>query len=164
MRYSDKTFASLGMMVITAWLVITALKWPFRTAMFPVAIGIPVFSLAVVEFCFSLFGKKEDELQTKGVDSELPEEIDRATARKRTLSICLWILGFFFLIPLIGFPFAVPLFLFLYVKFKGREGWGISFGLTAVGAGAFYALFIRLLEIPFAEGWLQRALRVLGIG
>jgi hypothetical protein len=164
MRYSDKTFASFGMMVVTAWLVITALKWPFRTAMFPVAIGIPVFFLAVVEFCFSLLGKKEDEAQKKGMDSELPQEIDRATARKRTLSITLWMVGFFFLILLIGFPLAVPLFLFLYVKFKGSEGWGISLGLAAVGTGAFYGLFVWLLEVPFTEGWLQRGLRFFGIG
>lgn len=65
-----------------------------------------------------------------------------------------WMLGFFAAIALLGFPIAVPLFLFLYLKLQGGEGWLLSIVITAVAWGAFYGLFDRLLHLPFPAGWV----------
>ena len=142
------------MMAVPVSFIIAALEWPLRTAIFPVVISIPVLLLALREFVLDLFGKEEDDQET------VPEETDS----RKTRSIFLWILGFFLLIMLVGFPIAVPFYLFLYLKVRGREAWGISIGLAAAGGCAFYGLFVRLLEVPFLEGWLQSGLKTLGIG
>ena len=63
-------------------------------------------------------------------------------------------LGFFAAIALLGFPVAVPLFLLLYLRLQGGEGWVLSLLLTAGVFAAFYGLFDRLLHLPFPQGWL----------
>jgi putative tricarboxylic transport membrane protein len=73
-------------------------------------------------------------------------------------------MGFFLLILLLGFPISVPLFTFLYLKLHGKEGWGMSLGLSASALACFYGLFVWLLHIPFPEGWVQKGLRAIGIG
>ena len=65
-----------------------------------------------------------------------------------------WILGFFAAIVLLGFPIAVPLFVLLYLKGQGREGWVLSIVMTVAVWGLFYGLFDRLLHLPFPAGWL----------
>jgi hypothetical protein len=88
---------------------------------------------------------------------------DKALEKKRTINICLWIFGFFFMVLLIGFPIAVPLFVFLYMKLQGKEKWGVSLLMTLVAWGSFYGLFVKFCDIPFMEGWIQQGLKALGI-
>lgn len=164
MKHTGKALMGLCLMVISAGVIITALKWPFKTALFPVVIGIPVFFMAMAEFFLGLFGKGESREKTSTVDFKLSESVDQALANQRTISIFLWILGFFFLILLVGFPIAIPIFFILFLKLKGKEGWKTSIGLAAVAWLCFYGLFIWLLHIPFMEGWIIMWIRMLGIG
>ncbi len=159
MRFSGRTWMSLGTMVIAAWAVIKALSWPLTTALFPVVIGIPVFILAASELFSSL--SKRIEVSAKGAGSK-KKESERIPVSKDVLAFLL-ILSFFFLILLVGFPIAVPLFVFLYMKVYGREKWGLSAGLAAAAWGGFYGLFVLVSNIHFEEGWIQQGLRALGI-
>lgn len=159
-RYSGKALMNLSVMVIAAWMVITSIKWPLRTSIFILVMGIPVFFMAMLESYLNLFGKAESDGETKGEDSGLPEGMDKEEVKTRTLSIFLWIIGFFFLICLVSFPIAVPLFLLLFLKLRCREGWGISLTLVVAGWGCFYGLFVHLIHLPFPEGWVQQALRL----
>lgn len=164
MGQMGKALMGLCMMVIAAGVVITALKWPFKTALFPVAIGIPVFFMAMAELVLSLFGRKEIAEKQAAVDFKLSEDIDQALVIRRTSLIFIWIISFFLMILLLGFPIAIPLMVFLYLKLQGREGWGVSLFLTALSGVFFYGLFVWLLDIPFQEGWVLKGLRILGIG
>lgn len=155
---------SLGLIVIAGGVVIHALKFPFKAAVFPVTIGISLFLISMVEFCFTLFEKEDGDKDTKGVDSKLSEDADQAFADRRTLSVFLWIFGFFSLIVLSGFPIAVPVFFVFFLRFNGKEKWGISLGQGALAWASFYGLFVRLLHLPFGEGWVQKWLRTIGIG
>lgn len=161
MKISGKVLMSLSLLVVSAWMVITALKWPLKTSLFPVVIGIPVFSLAIFELYFSLSRKEGKE--GSRVDFKLSESTDQALANRRTISIFFWILGFFLLIVLVGFPIAVPLFFILFLNFYGKEKWRISLGMAALAYAFFFGLFIWLLNTPFQEGWVQKGLRVFGI-
>lgn len=159
-KYSGKVLMSHSLMLIGAWVTLTALKWPLKTALFPVSVGISTFFIAMVYSCLCLFGKEENERETKGSDFEFSEDI----VRKRTLSICYWILGFFLLIVLVGFPMAIPIFFIFYFKLRGKERWGSCLGLTAVAWGAFYLVFIRLFHFPFPQGWIQKLLMTFTMG
>jgi hypothetical protein len=153
-KFSGKAFMSLNLMVIGAWITITALKWPIKTALFPVVVGVSTFSMALVDSCLYLFGKEENDQETNRSDFDLSEDI----VRRRTLSICFWILSFFLLIVLLGFPVAIPIFFIFYFKLSGKERWGTCLGLTAVTCGAFYVIFIWLFHFPFPQGWIQKLL------
>ena len=162
MRYSGAHLMSLCLMVISAGVVITALKWPFRAALFPVIIGISVFFMAIAELLLNLFGKKEMVVKEAAVDFSLSEGMDKALEIRRTLVIFAWIVGFFGLIIFFGFTIAVPLFVFLYLKLQGKEGWGISLIFSVSAWVFFYGLFIWLLNTPFQEGWVVEILRKVG--
>lgn len=163
MRFSGRTWMSLGVIVVAVWAVIKALSWPLTTALFPVVIGIPVFILSASEL-FSSLSKREEPTGDRSVKGAVSkrEKSERIPAGKDVLAFLL-ILSFFLLILLVGFPIAVPLFVFLYMKVYGREKWGLSAGLAAAAWGGFYGLFVLVSNIHFDEGWVQQGLRALGI-
>ncbi|HEY7218198.1 MAG TPA: tripartite tricarboxylate transporter TctB family protein [Candidatus Binatia bacterium] len=63
--------------------------------------------------------------------------------------------GFFVLIWLLGFPVAIPLMMFCYLKFQGEEPWVLSITLTVIAWLCFYGLFVKLLTLPFPEGLIM---------
>ena len=153
MKHRGRMWISGALMVIGAAVAITASKWPFRTALFPLSIGACVFSMAIAEFFLELFGRdvsKQDERGTK------PDNVDPKTARNRTVAIFAWIFGFFLMIILLGFTIAVPLMVFLYLKVQSKESWELSLLLTAATIVFFYGLFVWLIETPFPAGWIIR--------
>ena len=152
MRVRPSLLLSLVVMGLSAWAVLTAMAWPWKAALFPLAIGIPVFCLAGAESLLTLFGSR---VEGQAMDFQLSEHVPQEVAIRRTLAISFWILAFFFMILLLGFPIAIPLFVLLYLKIQAREGWTLSLLLTAAAWGFFSVLFQRLLNIPFPEGLIQ---------
>jgi len=150
-------------MVIAVGVIITAMKWPFRTAFFPLMVSIFLFFGAMADLLLNLFGSKEAATKQGVVDFQLSEDIDPALATRRTLLSFAWIIGFFFLILLFGFIIAVPLMVFLFLKVQAKEKWGISLLLTGLALLFFYGLFVWLLDTPFSEGWIYEGLKMLGV-
>jgi Tripartite tricarboxylate transporter TctB family len=137
----SKASAALAatIMLVSGYGVIAAWAWPWKAALFPLTIGIPLFCLSAVELGWTLF-----ESRARGEAKDF----------RKTALAAAWIIGFFAAILLLGFPLAVPLFVFLYLKVQGTEGWLFSAVFTAAVWAVFYALFDRLLHLPFAAGWL----------
>ena len=88
------------------------------------------------------------------MDFQFTDTVEPALARKRTIAITMWTLGFLGLIVLVGFPLAVPIFIFAYLKIAGRESWTLTIALTAISWLSMEGLFTRLLHLPFPEGLL----------
>lgn len=128
-----------GIMLASGYAVLAAWAWPWKAALFPLAIGIPLFCLAAAELAWVLLGAA-----ARSEDRDL----------RRTALAAAWIGGFFAAIVLFGFPVAVPLFVFLYLRLQGKEGWLFSAVFTAAVWAVFYALFDRLLHLPFPAGWV----------
>jgi hypothetical protein len=143
-----------GIMLLCAYGVITAWDWPSKAALFPLAIGVPLFVLAAAEAAWLLLGPRE--AKTPALDFQL--SVNAKSLPRSALAIA-WMLGFFAAIVLLGFPIAVPLFVLLYLKLQGGEGWLLSIGMTLAVWGVFYGLFDRLLHLPFPAGWLLGFLR-----
>jgi hypothetical protein len=152
----SKTRALVGLCVtiIGLYAFYASWHWPYKAALFPRLISVPLFLLGLLETALSL-APTEQQKEGAAVDFEFSTDVDPITARNRTLSLFLWVVGFFALIPLVGFLIAVPLFIFLYLKLEGKEGWLISILLTACCWLFMEGLFDRLLHIPFAQGWLS---------
>lgn len=161
MHFSGKALMSLFIMVVGALIIIPAFDWPFKTALFPFIVGTPLLLLGLADLVFNLRAKGEQG--STALDYQLSKGVDAHVEMRRTLGIFAWILGLFCLIVLAGFPVAVPLFVFLYLKVYGREGWVLSVAATVLAYAAFYGLFVYFLNVPFAEGWLQSGLKALGL-
>ena len=161
MRLSGRAIMSFCIMLVGAGVCINALAWPFKAALFPMIVGVPVFGLALIDFLCAAF--ERGGKQASGIDFTFSEDVDKKLERKRTASIFLWTLGFFFFVLLVGFPIAVPLFVLAYLKLQGKESWAVTIITMAITWGVFYALFIWFLNVPFMEGWIQQGLRALNI-
>jgi hypothetical protein len=163
MRVSGKLLMSLCLMAIAIGVMITAMRWPLKTALFPLIVSIFLFIGAAADFLLNLLGSKEIVSKQKTVDFQLSDDIDPAIATRRTLVAFGWIIGFFFLILLLGFSVALPLMVFLFLKVQARERWGISLLLTGIALVFFLGLFVWLLNIPFPAGWIVEGLKRLGL-
>jgi hypothetical protein len=161
MHLSGRAVMSGCIMLVGAAVVIQALQWPFKAALFPIIVGTPVFFLGMADFLLNLFEKEKKESAT--IDFKFTGGADKAIEKKRTVSIFLWILGFFFLVLLVGFAVAVPLFVFFYLKLQARVGWTVTIANTLITWGIFYGLFVWFLNVPFMEGWIQQGLRLMGV-
>jgi len=163
-KVSSKNLMNLSLMAIAVWVVITAVKWPFKTAFFPVMIGIFLFVGGTADLLLSLFGKEKAGKKQAAIDFQLSEDVDPKVATRRTLIAFAWVLGFFVLILLVGFTLSVPLLVFLFLKFQSREKWGLTLFLTVSSLIFFFGLFVWMLNIPFAEGWIVEGLKALSTG
>jgi putative tricarboxylic transport membrane protein len=165
LKLTLQAWMSLGVMMAAAYAIITALRWPFQCGLFPLSLGIVLFFMALAVFILEWLGSgKEDRAGgSSPVDFKLSHSENQMLANKRTFEIFLWILGFVFLILLVGFPLSIPIYFIAFLRFKCKENWRITIVLSGVAWAFFYGLFISVLNTFFMEGWIQRGLRFIGI-
>jgi len=144
---------SLATACVAGYALYASWSWPFRTALFPRVIALPILFLALIELALSVWSI-EREREGHAVDFQFTDTVEPVLARKRTTAIILWTLGFLVIILLVGFPLAVPIFVFAYLKIAGREPWTLTIALTAISWIFMEGLFNRLLHLPFPEGWI----------
>jgi hypothetical protein len=137
-------------MIVAGYGVVVASGWPWKAALFPLVIGVPLFCLAAAEALWTLFASAPGQAD-EARDFRLSIGND---SLRRTLVAAGWILAFFAAIVLLGFPVAVPLFVLLYLRLQGAEGWIVSIAMTAAVWSVFYGLFDLMLHLPFPAGWL----------
>jgi hypothetical protein len=146
---------ALVLMTVSGYGVMAAWSWPWKAALFPLVIGIPVLVLSAAEAAWVLWGRSESAAERAALQDFQPSrESPQAEVARRSVRAAAWIVGFFAAILLFGFPIAVPLFVFLYLKVQAAEGWVLSLTVTVATWGFFYGLFDRLLHLPFPAGWL----------
>lgn len=154
MRRRRSALFSFFFLVVAAYAVLSARHWSFKAALFPLTVGMSLFLLAAAQLTMDLFGKSETA-KGPAVDLEFSADVAPDVARRRVIAIFAWIAGFILLVFLLGFPLAVPLFIFSYLSLESRVVWPLALTLTAVAWGFFYGLFQRLLHLPFEAGWVQ---------
>ena len=140
MRASGAAVFSAGLAAAAAYAVFTALRWPPKAALFPLVMGIPLLVLALAQMVIDLR------------EPQRPE--GPPGAGLAALAILAWMAGFIAVVLLIGFPLAVPLLIFAYLRVAGREPWPLSIALAAAAWGIFHLLFQKLLHFPFEAGLL----------
>jgi hypothetical protein len=139
-RINGAALFSVALAAIAAYAVYTALKWPPKAALFPLTMGIPLLVLGLVQTLIAL--------------RDAPPREAGSVARRRTLVVFAWMGFFIALVLLVGFPIAVPVFVFSYLALDSRERWILSLALAAAAWGFFHLVFERLLHFPFEAGLL----------
>jgi hypothetical protein len=158
MRVDASLLLSLVVMVVSAWAVLAATAWPWKAALFPLVIGIPLVLLAAAEFCVAAIGRAASA--EGAVDFVPSQHADRSLALRRTAAAFGWLIGFTLLIIVLGFSVATPILVLLYLRIHAAEGWARSLMLSVAAWAVVHGLFVRLLNLPFPEGLVQRALGV----
>jgi hypothetical protein len=133
--------------------VYLAQGWRMQARLYPWVIGIPMAVLAVIQVILDLKGvQAKQSADATPMDFQFSKETEPALAKKRTIVMFSWLLGFFFAVWLLGFPIAIPLMMLTYFKFQGGEPWKLSISLTVIAWLFFHFLFVRLLNLPFPQG------------
>jgi hypothetical protein len=140
----------IGLVILVALFI--AKDWPVRASIVILLLG----SIGIVLTLIQLV------LDFKALRASI-SKVERPTfevaalehqGRWGSLEIWAWLWGLFVAIHLIGFPVALPLFVFLYVKIYGGR-WATAIILTA-GTWAFlYGVFDYLLHVPWPKAWLS---------
>lgn len=156
-RHHGARFGSAAVFtVVVASLLALALfqsrNFGFRAGLFPWAIGIPTLLLALVQLGKDTLGREKP----KGALAawEVAVSVSPEVARRRTISILIWTMGFFIAIWLLGFSYSIPVAMLLYLKLAGKEKWPMTIAVTFFTWLFVYGLFERALSIPFPEGLL----------
>jgi len=158
---NGRLLVTLALTILSGWVVVSAVRWPFKAALFPVSIGALVFLLSLTALILILTGKDGSPEDQGGVDTELSDEIiDRRRETAKTWQAFGWVVGFCLAILFFGFYVAVPLFVFLYTKVQGKETWRISVVMTLLSGFFFWAIFVWLLDLPLRQGLVQQWLRL----
>jgi TctA family transporter len=122
-----------------------------RAALFPLTIGVPSLLIALYVIGREFFTSSRHLVVEVGPLESEPE-IDPVLARRRTISIICWMIGFFAAIWLFGFTGAAAIATLLYLKFGAGEKWPISLTLSAAGWLFFFGVFDYGLQMPFPNG------------
>lgn len=148
-------FSLCALIFFIVW-VYYAQEWRLQARLYPWAIGIPMIFLAVIQVILDLKGYKAKETSEGAppvpMDFQFTKGIDAITARNRAIVMFSWLFGFFVLLWLLGFNIGIPLMVFSYLKFQSKESWKVSIILTAIAFVFFYALFVKVLTLPFPDG------------
>ena len=127
---------SLFLIAVAGYAAFSAWHWSFKTGFFPLSLAIPLIILVVVHLVLEVVGGSE-KASGPAVETEFASDVPPEVARRRVVEIFSWIAGFILLVFLLGFPAAVPLFIFSYLKMQSHIGWLQSITLTA-GAWGFF--------------------------
>jgi hypothetical protein len=116
MRNTGHIYTSIFLLAVAGYAIYFASSWSFKTGFFPLAIAIPLAVLVLAHLLLELFGAPE--VAGGAVEAEFSSEVTPEIARRRAATIFGWIGAFIFLVFLVGFPAAVPLFMFFYLSCK----------------------------------------------
>lgn len=142
------------LMAVAASAIYMAHDWPFKAALFPLSVSIPLLILASIQLLQLIFGKAETK-ESAAVDLEFSSDVPPEIGRRRVITAFSWIAGFIFGVYLIGFPLTVPLFICFYLRFESGVGALPTIAATAITWAMFYALFQKLVHLQFEQGALQ---------
>lgn len=120
-----------------------ARDWPIRASIGVLVLGGVGVILALWQFILEL---RSQESTQKRSAFEAPTV--KTEARWGNVEIWLWIVGFYFLILLVGFPVAVPLFVLAYAK-AYRASWSLAGCLSLIAWGFVYGVFEKILHVPW---------------
>jgi len=140
----------IGLVMVTALYV--AKDWPIRASIIILLLGGIGVILALIQFIFDLKDMRADNSKVLRPTYEV-QAIEHQ-GRWGSLEIWAWLWGLFFAIHLIGFPIALPLFVFSYVKLYGG-GWLTALLLSVLTWGFLYGLYDYLLSVPWPKPWLS---------
>lgn len=149
-RTRNDVLISAFLVFLLVWVVWEARDWPFRTRLFPWAIGIPALGLALVQFglaCWKAFRQRV-----------APEVDGNHGVRHRTLSISAWTLAFAAGFWLFGFKVGGLMLTPAFLRLQARESWKMS-ALYGLAVYVFFLVgFEMALGFPLPAGVIAPSL------
>lgn len=141
--------AFVGLVLLTALFV--AKDWPIRASIIILLLGSVGVILTLIQLRLDFKAARSDDAKVLRPTFEV-QAIEHQ-GRWGSLEIWAWLWGLFIAIHLIGFPIALPLFVFSYVKLYGGR-WLTAIILTAVTSGFLHGIYDYVLSVPWPKPWI----------
>lgn len=154
MKVRPQAIFSFVFLIFLIVFVYYAKDWRLQARLYPWVIGIPMVILAIVQVILDLKGiERKQKDAAAPVDFQFSQPtVEPAVARRRAINMFSWFFGFFFGVWLLGFSLMIPLIVFGYMYIQSKEKLWLSLTLTAIAWVFFWALFVKVLTLPFPEG------------
>jgi len=146
---SEKIIFALVMIVLFGAAIYFAVDFQPDERRAPLVVAVPSFLLMIMVLADELRSRPPEKNEVK---IAYRETLHVAEARRRELAVILWILLLVAMIYVLGFLWAVPLYLLAMLKLRGRETWRVSVFLTAGTVVVIYFFFVSLLKVNLHPG------------
>ena len=117
-----------------------ALTYPYKAGLMPLVVGLPGAVLCLFQVVVEL--RRADSTPIL------------AAPVSRELQMFGWLAVFAVAILLLGFLIAVPLTLYLYLRFDSHESQRLSLTIALAGVVVIYGVFDQLLAVQLWDGFL----------
>ena len=151
-----KTNFALFLLIIFAVAIASGWGWPDIAKIMPVYVAaMPGLFMIIVQIYREATGWETGRSTTSiDMDERGENQLDEATARKRTLAFFAWFIGGALGIWLIGIVYALPLLVFLYALLQGKEKLLTSLIIGGCAYLVIWGLFEYMLETRWPSGIL----------
>ncbi len=162
MRLRGNVVLELAFVAFLGVLVVTAFEYNERARLIPLLIGVPTFLMALtllVADTIPAVGSRLAFVRQRGFvldSSELKSDAEGELADEehpkftvRALRLFLWLAFFVFLLRVVNYIAAVPVFIFLIMVLEARERLITSAATAAVMGLFIFALFKVFLQATF---------------
>lgn len=147
---------ALGLFTIAVAYLATAYSYMPQARAFPAAVAWATIVIVVVDFVSRTQTPAGQTLTRLFNPSALPHQADHRQqypAMKQALAV-LSVFGFVLLIVLVGFVYAVPVYVFASMYLRGRRPLLLCFIVSAAVTIFIWALFEQFLKIELYPGML----------
>jgi len=144
---------------------VAALGYSARGRLFPLIV-IALLMIMLALKLFAIFSPKvASRVDIQGIefpeqktpsdpDEGLKEQSEDTGAWPKEIMMVFWLVFLLTCIYLAGFLPAVPIFLFLFLKFQGKHSWWVSILTSAAVLAFIYGMFEMVLSVEFPAGVL----------
>ena len=147
---------ALFLLIIFSVATVSGWGWPDIAKIMPVYVAaMPGLFMIIVQIYREATGWETRRSTTSmDMDESGQNQLDEATARKRTLAFFAWFIGGALGIWLIGIVYALPLLVFLYALLQGKEKLLTSLIIGGCAYLVIWGLFEYMLETRWPSGIL----------
>lgn len=159
LTFSKKQIPHLVVLAVAALFLALTAGWPYETYLFPRLICCVVLFTVLISLYAEMHADKKDSadsVRNAWLSSSMAED---RTALVKTSMVVIWMFLYILAIRLVGYEVASVAFIFLFMKFQGKQTWGVAI-LAALLCFAFVMLvFDWGLGIKWPDGLLQEMLK-----
>lgn len=150
-RAAEKSF-SLFLLVLFVFLFVVTWRYAYRARLVPLVLLTPAVILTAIQIALSFRSKPTQARQRADEGEEGGLELDAPFADEMVV-LCLFVL-LAAMIWVAGFLVAAPIFILIFVRWWGREGWLTSVLISGLATIAIYWIVEVGFRIILYRGWL----------
>jgi tripartite tricarboxylate transporter TctB family protein len=143
----------LGLLALTIIYLIIGYQYPPVSRMFPVMVAWSMIVLVALDLA-SRTQTRAGRTMAYWLNPASATAEHKAAQSAAELSAIIWLAAFVAALVLVGILYAIPLFVFASVRWRGKRSYAASFAVAAVTTLCIWLMFARLLRIELYPGLL----------